>query len=58
MKSFEQLAQVAFEAYEKSSPGATPFDLSPGEWQRLHPELKEKWVAAAKAIVAQYAVIH
>lgn len=55
MKSFEQLARLAFEAYENSSHGNTP---SLDAWERLHPELKAHWVATARAIVAQYSLIH
>ena len=58
MKSFEQLAQVGFEAYEKSGRGSSAYKPLTDEWQRLHPELKAHWLAVAKAIVAEYAVIH
>jgi hypothetical protein len=55
MKSFEQLAEAAFLAFEKSVHKRIP---ARAEWQRLDPELKAHWIAAAKEVVSHYAAIH
>ena len=55
MKSFEELARAAFLAYEKSV-RQRPQSLR--EWELLHSEIKQHWLAVAKELAAQLANIH
>lgn len=59
MKSFEQLAQAAYEAASKKAieVGLREKGESP-TWDRLQPELKQGWVAAAQQLWAEFAAMH
>ena len=58
MKSFDELAEAAFLAYEKSSSRSYSVEHSKQDWLHLHPELKAHWLAVAKEVVAHYAAVH
>lgn len=59
MKSFDQLAQAAYEAATKK---AGELNLRSDEnfsaWHRLDPKEKEAWLAVAKQLWAEFAAIH
>ncbi|QDL53127.1 hypothetical protein [Rhodoferax aquaticus] len=60
MKTFDQLAQAAFEAHVKEMANNGAFDqLHPKpNWAQLEPEWKAGWVAVAKQLWAEFAAIH
>ena len=60
MKSFEQLAQAAFEAHvkEMEHQGAFNAQFLKPSWDNLQPQFKQGWVAAAKQLWAEFAAIH
>mgnify|MGYP000252267143 CR=1 FL=1 len=59
MKSFDQLAQAAYEAATKKA-GALNLrsDENFSAWERLDPKEKEVWLAVAKQLWAEFAAIH
>lgn len=60
MKSFDQLAQTAFEAHVKEveRQGAFTGPFKKPSWDQLKPEFKQGWIAAAKQLWAEFAAIH
>lgn len=57
MKSFEQLAQSAYEAFSKERlKRGTPAQQA--TWDELTPSGRECWIAAAKQLWAEFAAIH
>jgi transcriptional regulator of met regulon len=58
MKSFDQLAQVAYAAYTKQAVGKA-FDGKPlPTYAQLGAERQACWVAVAKQLVAEVAALH
>lgn len=60
MKSFEQLAQSAFEAHlkEVERQGRFYAGLKKPGWNELSPDLQQGWIAAAKQLWAEFAAMH
>lgn len=60
MKSFDQLAQAAFEAHVKEMTRNGAFNgLHPKpNWAQLEPEWKAGWVEVAKQLWAEFAAMH
>lgn len=59
MKSYEELAQIAFEAHVAKNAAAGHFKVVPQPtWQKLEPDWKAAWVEAAKAVVAAVQTLH
>lgn len=56
MKSFEQLAQAAYEAHRKEF--AKQRGMIPPPWERLEAEWHACWIAAVKQVVAEVSAIH
>jgi hypothetical protein len=61
MKSYEQLAVAAYQAYckqygGKELDGSRVVDMP--AWGDLDPQKQEAWHAAVKQVVADYAAIH
>lgn len=56
MKSFQQLAQIAYEAYEQEvvkQNGGQPYP-----WDKLDPGWQFCWVKAVQQVIAEVAAIH
>lgn len=59
MKSFEQLAKSAYEAaIKKAGELNLRSDEDFSDWQRLDTKEKEIWLAVAKQLWAEFAVVH
>lgn len=60
MKSFEQLAQEAFEAHvaEVERQGAFKGHFRKPAWHELQPEFKAGWLAAVKQLWHSFTTIH
>lgn len=59
MKSFEQLAQSAHQAYRKRCVESGPSFMNQlPTWDQLTAEAKKDWVAVAKQLWAEFAAIH
>jgi hypothetical protein len=59
MKSFEQLAQAAYEAaIKKAGELNLRSDENFTDWQRLDPKEKEVWLAVTKQLWAELAAMH
>ncbi|ARV17392.1 hypothetical protein AEP_00430 [Curvibacter sp. AEP1-3] len=59
MKSFDQLAQAAYEAaIKKAGELNLRSDENFTDWQRLDPKEKEVWLAVAKQLWAEFAAMH
>lgn len=58
MKSFEQLARSAHEAFlkERKAQGSTGTEYI--GWETLPLQQRSAWIAAAKQIVAEMATVH
>jgi len=56
MKSFDQLAQSAYEAHAKELHRRIGVNARP--WADLPPSERECWIAAVKQLWAEFAVIH
>lgn len=54
MKSFEQFAKTAYEAYCKQAFGSVPV----ATWDEIGPKCKAGWIAAVKQVVADFMSIH
>jgi hypothetical protein len=57
MKTFEQLAEEGYEAHQKEATNQLP-GYRPMAWDSMTRHEKACWIAAAKQIVAVYAVVH
>jgi hypothetical protein len=59
MKSFDQLAQAAYEASRKRAIqlGIRATDESPA-WDKLSQDCQECWIAATKQLWAEFAAMH
>jgi transcriptional regulator of met regulon len=58
MKSFDQLAKIAYDAYCKQAGGKT-FDGKPlPTFDELGAERQSCWIAAAKQLWSEFSVIH
>lgn len=63
MKSFEQLAQAAFDAHYKEAMRSANgkdvgSDRSLAIWQAMGHDSRECWLAVARKIVAEMAAVH
>lgn len=59
MKSFEQLAQAAYEAaIKKAGELNLRSDENFTDWQRLDPKEKEVWLAVTKQLWAELAAMY
>lgn len=55
MKSFDQLAQAAYEAYRKEMARKGEYVVL---WDALLESEQEAWIAAAKQLWAEFAAMH
>lgn len=59
MKSFEQLAQAAFDAAFKKSVEIGLCEQSERiHWHEVDPHAREVWIAVAKQLWAEFATVH
>jgi len=56
MKSFEQLAQSAYQAHAKEL--QRRIGVNAREWDSLPPSERECWIAAARQLWAEFAAVH
>lgn len=56
MKSFQQLAKVAYEVHEREV--IKPNGGKPYPWEELDPQLQASWVKAMQAVVAELVSVH
>lgn len=60
MKSFEQLAQAAYESYRKKAIDIDEegFACHADQWVELDAGTQQCWIAAAKQLWAEFGTIH
>ena len=59
MKSFEQLAQSAYEAATKRAVEVGMREKGESApWAELHPDCVQTWIAAAEQLWAEFAALH
>lgn len=56
MKSFEQLAQSAYQAHTKEL--QKRIGVNAPAWEKLETTDRECWIAAAKQLWAEFAAVH
>lgn len=57
IKSFAQLARVAYEAHATAQANRTGRGLAIHPWEALKPADQASWIAAAKAVVADVSTV-